>query len=147
MCAIKLLYFGKRVFLQYCEELVSAWLIIMIVLCPDVYLRSLQYNNKHCTILLYTERYDLKNNTYKIHINTCHDIVGNHLIPFMGLQGFFARANPRAKAGYTLSPSHRRALTDGNCTSEVQGFSILLKDTSTCSSAGSRDLNQQPSNH
>ena len=44
----------------------------------------------------------------------------------------------RAKAGYSLElPAHRRALTDGRgCHARCNlGFSILLTDTSTCSSA------------
>ena len=45
-----------------------------------------------------------------------------------------------------------KATTQGaNCTSgAILGFSVLLKDTSTCSSVlpqGSQDSNQQPSNH
>ena len=53
---------------------------------------------------------------------------------FQGVAGFVAGTNPsclRAKAGYTLDklPAHHRALRSN------MGFSILLKDTSTCSSA------------
>ena len=66
------------------------------------------------------------------------------------------------RPGYILdeSPVHCRTLTDwrqwlpqqgANCTSgTILGFSILLKDTSTCSSVppqGSRDSNQQSSDH
>ena len=67
---------------------------------------------------------------------------------FYGVMGIFAGANPSclwASAGYTLPPlpAYHRALTDGRgCHTRCQlhirsnlGFSILLKDTSTCSSA------------
>lgn len=42
-----------------------------VFICSDVYLHSLQYNNIHYTILMYTERYHLKDNIFifKIHIN------------------------------------------------------------------------------
>ena len=66
-------------------------------------------------------------------------------------RGVFAGANPSclwARAGYTLdkTPAHHRALTDGRghharCQLHIRsnlGFSILLKDTSTCSSAQPR---------
>ena len=45
------------------------------------------------------------------------------------------------RPGFTLDelPAHRRTLTDGICTSGATlGFSILLKDTSTCSSVPPR---------
>ena len=83
--------------------------------------------------------------TYLIHFESSSVTA---LSLFQGVTGVFAGANPSclwARAGCSLdkSPAHRRALTDGRgrharCQLHIRsnlGFSILLKDTSTCSSA------------
>ena len=71
-------------------------------------------------------------------------VTGCCCFPLGGLRGLLG-PNPVShnghRPGYTLDelPAHRRTLTDGICTSGATlGFSILLKDTSTCSSVPPR---------
>ena len=59
----------------------------------------------------------------------------------MGLRVFFAGANPSclwARAGYTLDKSLAHLMAEAAMQGAIRsnlGFSILLRDTSTCSSA------------
>ena len=77
-------------------------------------------------------------------------LICNRFVPFYRVAGVFAGADPScllARAGCSLdkSPAHRKALTDGRgfhakCQLLIRsnlGFSILLKDTLTCSSVQS----------